>query len=182
MKTARLIVFFAVLISCNERSKEEIDFEKDTGMSSNEFYDFMNTVYLRRLDTISNNHEKILYANAGKPIKILFEMGIPTIQPPPGIIASDAKFVLDSTKLSSFRIIRRDLYKKWTPKYEQTDCDGFNQKIGKYVAIIRLPWFNPADETLLLWEVIERCPLGYHGPSHIWYRFKRVNGQWISID
>ena len=182
MKTTRLIVFVAVLISCSERSKEEIAFENNTGISLDEFYEFMNTAYSQRLDTISVNNEKILYANAGKPIKIPFEMGFPTIQPPPATIFFDAHFALDTGKLRNFRIISEDLYESYKPKLEHFECDAFHEKIGKYVAMIHLPWYNAQDQTLLIWEVVVRCPLGYHGPSFISYRFKKINNQWISID
>ena len=64
---ALLLFLLFIIVSCKEWAKQ-ICFEKETGITLDEFYDLLNSVYALRLDLLSSSHEKMLYINAGSQL------------------------------------------------------------------------------------------------------------------
>jgi len=178
MKLYQLIVIFSFLLACYPKTETQFDMSVETGLTEDEFYAFLNSVYASKLDSFGR---RVIYAYAGRPIKIEYENGAPTELEPPTMPFLEAKYRLDSSKLKGFKLISSELYSRASEAKRGGDCTIFNNEIGEHMFFIHLPWYNPKDNSLLFKDVDNVCPPHYHDQG-VFYRFEKGKDQWILIN
>jgi hypothetical protein len=177
MRILFIIIITTNLLSC--KKSNDFDFKKETGISEDEFYKFLNNDYSKRLDTLSSKRIRILYSYAAWPIKIEFENGMPTTLEPPGVDFKTIKtYKLDPNRLKNFKLISTDTYTKAHKEMLNDECNEFEENIGEYIMLLHLPWYNPKDSSLLMREVWAVCPPHYHQGSGVFGRYKKRDGNW----
>lgn len=169
------ILFFA----CVNKQKSDFNFYSETGITEDEYYEFLNSTYSQRLDTLSSSRDKILYSYVAWSIKIEFENGMPTELEPPGVDFKSIKtYKLDSVRLENFRLISPETYAISEKEMLNNNCTEFDSKIGDYIVFLHLPWYNPGDSSLLIREVLATCPPHYHQGEGVLFRYKKKAGNW----
>jgi hypothetical protein len=179
MRFILLIFISSITLSCNKHKDDNFDFKKETGLTEDEFYDFLINDYSKRLDTLSSKKIRTLYSYLAWPIKIEFENGMPTELEPPGVDFKTVKtYRLDQNRLKDFKIISNDTYTKAEKGMLNDDCKEFERDIGEYIVLLHLPWYNPKDSSLLMREVWTTCPPHYHQGGGVLGRYKKRDGHW----
>jgi len=179
MRILFLIIITAITFSCGKQKGDDFDFFKETGITEDEYYNFLINDYSKRLDTLSSNGIRTLYSFAARPIKIEYENGAPTTLEPPGAELKAIKtYRLDRNRLNHFKLISADVYSKAEKGIGNDDCKAFEENIGEYIVFLHLPWYNPKDSSLLMREYRVECPPHYHHNAGVFGRYKKRDGNW----